>query len=136
MAIEILHNSNHVLIEFNYLESGESWYLTFDKDLKIAIHSFWRFLQNGKISWTSKDHNQDYGLLEPIDLQIEIVKLLNNESLLKIERNNLTGDLFLEFSSNYSIEIFTDSSGYESWEVDIGKRMIIGMAQGEIADFK
>ena len=135
MAIETLHKSKHILTEIKYLNSGEAWYLTFDKNLKIRLDSFWRLLQNGTIKWTSKDHQQKYGRSTPIDLQAEIRKILELEKLKEINRNILTGDLYLDFSNNYTLELFTDSVALESWEVTIENRIIIGMGKGEIANF-
>lgn len=115
-----------------FIESGV-WHFVFANNLRVQIESFWRLLDKRKIKRTSKDNQQIYGHKTPIDLETEIKAALQNKCLNRIERNTDTGDLFLLFENSLTVEIVTDSSGYECWQIMNGENSIYGLGQGEKA---
>jgi hypothetical protein len=133
MNKETLIQGKFALTEFTFFSESGMWLVVFKNDLRVQIESFWRLLENKRIKWTSKDNGQYYGHETPIDLETEIKKSLLNENLSSIKRNLNTGDLYLEFEKGETIEIITDSSGYEPWEIIIGEERIQGLGQGEKA---
>ncbi|WP_299824351.1 hypothetical protein [uncultured Pontibacter sp.] len=124
------------LSKFSYFKESNTWNFNFEEKISLQSECLWRFLHGGKIRYTSNDHGQKYGHEKPYDLETEIQKLLHNTALHRIDRNLLTGDLYLEFEQEYKFELLTDSSGFESWSLEIGKRQIIGLGQGDVAKFE
>lgn len=128
-----LYQGHSKLTTLIYFKESNTWNLNFEEKVSIQVECLWRFLNKGKIKYTSNDHGQMYGHEEPYDLEKQVMDLLQNNSLLKIDRNLLTGDLYLEFENEYMFELLTDSSGFESWFLEIGPKHIIGLGQGGVA---
>jgi len=121
------------LTDFYFFRESGVWHFVFANNLRVQVESFWRLLEKRRIKRTSKDNQQIYGLKTPIDLETEIKATLQNKDLTRIERNLETGDLYLLFENCLTVEIFTDSSGYECWEIINGENSIYGLGQGEKA---
>ena len=136
MEKENLFEGNLKFTFFSYFQESNTWNFNFEEKVSLQSECLWRLLYKGKIKFTSNDHGQSYGHKEPHDLEKEVMKLLQNISLFKIERNLLTGDLFLEFEKGYQFQLLTDSSGFESWSLEINSKQIIGLGQGDIAKFQ
>lgn len=117
-----------------YLESN-NWYLYFTNHTTVEVGSFWRVLKDDKILVTSTDHGQKFGLPHHINVEEELLKYLIGVKMLKILRNTKTGDLRIELSGGWLIEVFTTSCGYENWQVTTEKNQFIGLGAGEIAVF-
>lgn len=133
MNKETLLQGRFTLTDFYFFSESGMWQLVFENNLSVLIESFWRLLENRKIKWTSKDNQQIYGHKTPIDLETEIKKALLEKSLNRIERNIDTSDLNLVFENGMTVEIITDSSGYECWEIINGKDRVYGLGKGDIA---
>ncbi len=136
MEKENLFHGYLKLTTFSFFKESNTWNFNFEEKVSLQSECLWRFLQKGKIRYTSNDHGQKYGHEKPYDLETEVQKLLHNAGLHRIDRNLLTGDLYLEFEKEYRFELLTDSSGFESWSLEIGKKHIIGLGQGDIAKFE
>jgi hypothetical protein len=133
MGFENLYLGRLKLLSLIYYSESDTWSFTFEQQVNIQAECLWRFLKNGKIVAISNDHRQNYGLEKPHDLEKEIPDLLKSTLLLKVYRNTKTGDLSLEFDNNFLIELLTDSSGFEHWNLQIGSIRYIGFGQGEIS---
>ena len=136
MEKENLFQGHLKLTTFSYFKESNTWYFSFEEKVSLQSECLWRLLHEGKIKYTSNDHGQKYGHGKPYDLETEVQKLLHNTALLKIDRNLLTGDLCLEFEKEYKLELLTDSSGFESWSLEIGEKQIVGLGQGGVANFE
>jgi hypothetical protein len=77
---------------------------------------YWRLMQGGKALISSFDHNQKYGLPEPVNAIEELRTVLNGKNLTNCEIDRETGDLYFRFSDSVRLHIFNVSS-YEVWEV-------------------
>ena len=133
MNKETIIQGTFKLTDFYFFSESGLWHLVFENNLRVQIECFWRLLENRKIKRTSKDNQQLYGHKTPIDLENEIKAALQDKDLDKIERNTDTGDLYLLFENGLTLEIITDSSGYECWEIINGENSIYGLGQGEKA---
>jgi hypothetical protein len=136
MKTETLISGSHKLNEVIYAEKGGAWYFNFDDELSIRLECFWRLFSEDGIVWTSNDHNQKYGRKTPIDLQKEINKALKEQKINKVDRIEKSGDIKINFVNGLYLEAYTDSCGYESWEINWNDKIYVGMGQGEITRFE
>ncbi|ALJ00705.1 hypothetical protein [Rufibacter tibetensis] len=131
MDKETIIQGRFALIDCYFFKASEVWHLVFEDNLRVQVECFWRLLENGRIKWTSKDHGQLYAHKTPINLETELRKSLLEEKLATIQRNVNTGDLYLGFENDFTVEILTDSSGYECWSIINGDECIYGLGRGE-----
>ena len=136
MKKETLVSGKYKFGQVSYLNQSGTWHFSFNDGLAITLECFWRLFSENGIVWTSNDHNQIYGLPNPIDLQKEFFALLNLQELLRIERVEKTGDLSIEFTNGYYLEAYTDSSGYECWQIQYQGSRYVGMGQGEFVRYE
>lgn len=136
MKTETLITGSHKLKEAIYAEQGGAWYFNFDEGLSIRLECFWRLFSEEGIVWTSNDHNQKYGRKTPIDLHKEINAVLKDQELNRVDRFEKSGDLKIDFKNGLYVEAYTDSSGYESWEINWKEKIYVGMGKGEISRFE
>lgn len=87
----------------------------FDSDFKIVVGAFWRLIDCDRILVTDSDDGQWFGLPAPVDAARKANERLEFETLDAVEFSTVTGDLKFRFSGQLTLEILTNSSGYESW---------------------
>ena len=78
--------------------------------------NYWRIIRRNKNSSSSFDHQQKYGLPEPIDAFAQIAEALDGATVLEAKWDLRTGDLFLSFDSDSELQVF-NLTGYEDWEI-------------------
>lgn len=123
------------LKDIGFDEKGNSWYLNFDKDISISLYTVWRLFNNDIIALISNDHQQQFGLLNPVDLIADLKRNLDNKTLKEIRIEKNTGDLILNFEGNVKLIAYISSMGYESYEVFADGKQIVGKGGGDIAIF-
>jgi hypothetical protein len=136
MKKETLIASKHRFEAVLFEEQGGAWYFSFEKKLSIRLHCFWRLCSEDELLWTSNDHKQIYGRKNPIDLQEELSTLLKGQEVTKVDRITKTGDIKIDFENGLYLEAFTDSCGFESWEIKWHDKTYIGLGKGDIARFE
>ncbi|MFM5918432.1 MAG: hypothetical protein ACKOOL_12995 [Novosphingobium sp.] len=99
----------------------------------ISVESQWRLIDSKNIVVTDSDDCQWFGLEAPVDAIAKANERLLNETIKSVALDQRTGDLRLLFSKSLVLEIITNSSGYESWVMDIrGEHFAVG-ANGGLA---
>ena len=78
--------------------------------------NFWRIIEVGKVSLTSFDHQQKYGLPAPIDAIKEFQERLQGQLVSDARLREDSGDLLFEFANAIKLEVFS-FTGYEDWEI-------------------
>jgi hypothetical protein len=78
---------------------------------------YWRILFENKISITSFDHKQQYGLPAPIDAFAQIAEALDGRAVREAKRDARTGDLIISFDVGVELQVF-NFTGYEDWEIN------------------
>ena len=74
----------------------------------------WRVLSNGKLAITSQDHEQKFGLPEPVDAgRRATALLLGNINGANVEA--VTADLSFSFGQSVTLEFLNTSCAYEGW---------------------
>ncbi len=78
--------------------------------------NYWRIIFDGKISTSSFDHQQKYGLPAPIDAFAQIAEALDGRAVREAKLDTRTGDLVFSFEPNLELQMF-NFTGYEDWEM-------------------
>lgn len=100
-------------------------------DLNVVVRSQWRLIDGQRILVTDSDDGQWFGLSAPVDAAAKATERLLRETVNSIEFDGITGDLRLHFSNSLVLEILTNSSGYESWVMDLrGEHFAVGASGG------
>ncbi len=120
-------------VAFESLEwDGYNWYFTFANGTWFRVDDRWRLLRDGRIAAASGDHHQLFGRAAAVDLVAELEESLSSTELVSVEVDDFTGDLRLELSSDYLLEIPITSRGYESYEFTLHGQTYIGAGGGEL----
>ena len=77
---------------------------------------YWRVIRGGRASISSFDHNQIYGLPEPINAIDSLTKDLQGQFVTEASHDPETGDILLIFTNNIKVQIL-NFTGYEIWEI-------------------
>ena len=78
--------------------------------------NYWRIVRDSKARTSSFDHQQKYGLPEPIDAFARIAEELDGKSLREARWDARTGDLIFSFEHELELQVF-NFTGYEDWEI-------------------
>jgi len=84
-------------------------------DCGINVACAWRIVENGNVVAAHRDHGQQYGHSEPIDVSARAFELLKGRPVLSGYADDLIGDIHIDFEGSCTLEIFNDSSGFEAW---------------------
>ena len=102
----------------------------------MAVDCLWRLVADGQLVCTSQDHGHKYGLPVQVDAYAEVGSLLRNRSVTDVELRGETLDLTLEFEGGIQLEVLTDFSGYEPWNLTAPQIHLVAVSGGGgVADF-
>lgn len=82
----------------------------------LATDALWRVVELGRISLTSEDDQQRFGLPAPVDAQDKCRRIFNGRSARSVSVDSVTADITIQFDADARLEIISTSSGYESWQ--------------------
>lgn len=99
-----------------FLEPGVAPVELYFSDGSRLRTDYWRIIFDGKISTSSFDHQQKYGLPAPIDAFAQIAQALDGRAVREAKRDARTGDLIISFEPNVELQVF-NLTGYEDWEM-------------------
>lgn len=97
------------------LEADNAWHFGFTVG-GLAVQCPWRVVSGGRIALGSVDHNQKFGLLEPVNGVARVSKLLKGKAVEGVKIHDLTSDLTIQFTDDLRLDVFNNSSGYEGWQ--------------------
>lgn len=133
MTEDLIFKINSIFESVNYDKGSDSWQFHFANGIYAGSSTgFWRLLKSNRIVLVSLDNGQQFGLPQPIDLVVEVIKILTGKKLKEIKVSRETGDLTLTISEDIKIQIFIISSGYESYDFLIDGKKYIGLGSGSI----
>jgi len=132
---ELSFNTNSLFEEIRYDPNSNDWIFSFSHSISVLVSSFWRLLDNGKISLVSLDHGHQFGMPNSVDMTELLSGSLTGKALTGMHVVKNTGDLRLSFTDNMEIEIFITSTGYESYQFGINGKTYIALGGGDIAIF-
>jgi uncharacterized protein DUF6188 len=133
MILESLRGSSVTSVD-HYAE--DSWRLNFEA-AGLNIQCPWRIVSNGAVVLGGSDHEQKFGLPQPVDVAVEALRLLNGRSVESARIDETTADLFITFASDVRVDVFNDSSGYEGWTfADQRGTWLVAQGGGQMAIWK
>jgi hypothetical protein len=100
----------------------------------LAVDCLWRVVAGGRLARTSQDHGQQYGLPAPLDAYAEAASLLRGRRVTATRLREETADLVLDFEGGVSLEVLSDSSGYEPWKLTAPGVHLVALGGGGLAD--
>jgi hypothetical protein len=105
---------NTVQVTDNDAYEGASVILTFAGGATLRA-DYWRLLKNSLAVVSSFDHQQKYGLPQPVDARQDLRKVLDGHHVIEARLDKQTGDLLFAFSGRAHFQVF-NLTGYEVWE--------------------
>lgn len=96
-----------------------TWFFTFDDDWEVATECYWRLISQDGLSVSSDDHQQLFGLREPVDASARSLAALT-EAVTSLEIIEPVTDLWVHFGED-RVEFLNTSCGYEGWRVQLKK---------------
>jgi hypothetical protein len=113
---DLRHSSVQVSAGNGYPEPGQaSLELLFANGTRLQAE-YWRLIHDGKAGRSSFDHQQRYGLPEPIDAIRELQEHIQSKLVTDAQIDKETGDLVFQFGVNRKLQVF-NFTGYEIWEI-------------------
>ena len=95
---------------------------------RVQIESLWRLLSSGTLVRTNRDEGQLFGHKEPVQAISDLSRKLHGRTLTAIQVTPGTADFTLHFGVQV-LQIISDSSGYEAWQVE-GPAGTVAVGQG------
>lgn len=112
------------------------WVVAFETDAYLGVECLWRLLVNGRISVTSEDDMQQFGLKQPIDAAAEVSRRVAGKKVLTVDVAEGTLDVSLVLEGGHTFQALPDSSGYEAWEASTDGKRVIAVGGGEVTVFR
>ena len=132
--MELPELSGRVLTGINLSAEGGQWGFSFGDTCGLNLACAWRIVTKDRVALAAEDHQQLFGLTQPVDAIAEAIRLLGGR---RVSDASLSphGDILIEFEGGNRLQTFTDSSGYESGTIILGRRQLVLMGGGEVAEF-
>ena len=116
LGLRLSNASVQVLNGEAFPENGQASVVLAFSDGSRLRASYWRLIRDGRAELTSFDHEQQYGLPEPIDAKHLLQLALDNRVCVSAQLDAETGDLCFEFDGRIRLQIF-NFTRYEVWEI-------------------
>ena len=101
----------------------------------LSVDGLWRIIEDGQVRLTSRDHARKFGLPEPIDAYREASSKLHGRIVVEVRLTEGSADLSIEFDGGQRLEVFTDSSGHEPWDLRAPGVHVVALGGGGTSDF-
>ncbi len=105
-------------------------------DASLAVDCFWRTKVDGRVVLTSCDHGRQFGLPAPVGAYTGASSRLDDCRIIEVRLDEGSADLALDFEGELRLEVLTDSSGYEPWNLHAPGVHLVALGGGGIADFR
>ncbi len=114
------------------LHRDYDWVFSFDDEAFLVVWCLWRFIEEGRVRFTSEDDGHQFGLPKPVDAAAELSRRIANAMVETVVLRDNTLDLELRFDTGHILQIIPDSSGYESWIAYDHDKEFIAVGGGEL----
>jgi hypothetical protein len=110
-----------------------SWDFTFGKFL-LHVECSWRIVNAQALLVTSADHDQQFGLAEPVDALAIARSTLIDQEITDVVLGKIAADLRISFANGAELQILQNSSGYEAWSLSGSDRdLLVALGGGDLA---
>jgi hypothetical protein len=114
----------------------DSWRLNFEA-AGLNVQCPWRIVSNDGVVLGGSDHEQKFGLPQPVDVTVEALRVLSGKTVESARIDEKTADLCITFAGDIRIDVFNDSSGYEGWTfADQRGTWLVAQGGGQMAIWK
>ncbi len=118
------------------LGKSDYWEFSLGDDVHFNVASPWRIVRSGCVKLGHCDHQQQFGLPQPVDAEVEATQLLAGRRVLRATLIEHTADVVIDFEGGIRLDVFNNSSGYEGWQLSGGNgRLVVGMGGGEVTEW-
>lgn len=143
-AVLSLDPLDHVMNPFDFswmhgrrvsvaLSEPATWVFSLGDACAVAVECPWRLIHHGRITMSSEDHLQMYGLKSAIDAGAKASSFIAGRVVTSVIVQAGTADLILGFGDSLRLEICPFSSGYESWSVSApGSARVVAQGGGTL----
>lgn len=100
------------------------WVIDFGDRFGFCVESMWRIRGPEGIALVDTDNGQVFGLPAPVDAEAEANKIVADSQVVEFTFDSATADLKFHLSSGLIIEVFSNSTGYESWQAYVGGELV------------
>ncbi|RYY28264.1 MAG: hypothetical protein EOP62_03430 [Sphingomonadales bacterium] len=107
------------------------WQFHFGGNFSIGVGVLCRLRNQTGVIITNEDDGHKFGLPAPIDAEERANAIVGSGTCISFEFDALTSDLKFEFSNDVTLDVLSNSSGYESWQAWSGSETVaIGAGDG------
>jgi hypothetical protein len=118
-----------IIEQVEYDDQTQRWIFTVAGRSILYVNCPWKLISAATVSLASGDHGQQYGLAHPIDVAVKAMDFLAGRKIKSIVSDKVTSDLTINFEGDVILCTFSDSSGFEAWQL-IGPQGAEFIAQG------
>jgi hypothetical protein len=116
--------------------AADSWRINFEA-AGFNIQCPWRIVNNDGVVLGGSDHDQKFGLPQPVDVTVAALRLLREKTVESVRIDEKTADLCIIFTGDIRVDVFNDSSGYEGWTfADQRGTWLVAQGGGQMAIWK
>jgi hypothetical protein len=101
------------LIEVSH--EGHNWFFRFDPQFTLSVECVWRLTNENRIVVTDEDHEQMFGLAKAVDAADLVRKTVGANVVAEVTIRGPSSDLIVTFSNGATLEVISNSMGYENW---------------------
>jgi hypothetical protein len=117
-------------------DETNEWVFDFGEGYVLQAAAPWRLVRNGSVAAAGGDHGQQFGLAAPIDVTVAIRELVGNHIVEEAVAANGPADLTIDFGEGMRLEVFGDSSAFESWVLNgPGGRAFVAQGGGGLVEW-
>jgi hypothetical protein len=92
------------------------WWFRFER-CTLSVETVWRLISDSRVLVTGEDHGQMFGHDTPVDASALLREAVGDRPVTAAHLGPIHGDLTLEFAPTLYLQVFVQSSGYESWSL-------------------
>jgi hypothetical protein len=92
------------------------WVFIFENGVSVVAESHWRLADADRVLVTDEDHDQWFGLPQPMDAALVVREKLDGARTQTVALSDRS-DLLLQFTNGHCLELMIASAGYENWHV-------------------
>ena len=122
------------------LRRENDWVFEFGDSHNITADCPWRIIAGGRIAHADEDDGQLFGLERPVVGSERAASLFAGKKVLSFNISEVCGDLRIEFTNETVLELWNNSSGYESWCANFKNETqesgIVAQGGGQIATWR
>ena len=113
---------------------AKEWVFVFSGSVALRVSAPWRVMAQGQIAFGWQDDGQPFGLQMPINATERLGALILGRRAASATVSP-SGDLAIDFGSDFTLEIFNASCGYEGWQLQgPGQRWTVAQGGGNVVD--